>query len=256
MKLAMMFVCAAVAGAQTPSAQNQERVFQFMRDSSPQDLNAALAAIRAGADIPNLSLDSSARTLTVNGPADRVALAEWLFHELDQASPSIQEILVHEFQTTHGDELVRVFYLARAQTAQALTEAAVAVRTMVDKGMLVLQYPALRAVVARGPADQMEIGDWLFHELDQPAAKTLTTGTYGVPVRVPGRSDEVVKVFHLAHLSEPQSFADLVVAIHTTAGIQRIFRCIQPRAVAVRGTAGAVDQAERLVKQRDQAGAM
>ena len=343
MKLAILLVCAASAYAQSDATL--KRVFYFTHTDA-QNFQNIVTALRSVAEVKEASIDNAARSLTVNAPADRMPLADWLFHELDQAAGPVQSTVTHEYslqvETSSGPEVAKVFYLAHAPTQQALNDTQTGVRTVTDVTRLFAYLP-LEAMVARGAAGKMAaaewlirevdrpagdvqapavheygvpmpgprpglpsnvmkvffpahaetqqtmndmvtsirtiadvtrlfthitagalmlcgppetvaIGEWLFHELDQPPSEGLPTGTYSVPVRTPGRPDEVVRVFHLAHAGTRQDLTDLVTVIRTTTGIPRIFASIGPRAVALRGTLLATEQAEGLVKQKDQAG--
>jgi type II secretory pathway component GspD/PulD (secretin) len=346
MKLTTLLVCAASAWAQGQPDADVSRVFNFAHTDT-QNFQDVVTALRTVAEVQEISVDNAARSLTVSASADKMALAEWLFHELDQPAGAVQGAATHEYaqqiETPSGPEVVKVFYLANAKTRQALNDDLTGVRTVTDVPRLFV-YSPLEAMAARGPANKMTaaewlihevdrpagevqapavhtygvampgprtgetsnvmkviflahaetqqaindmitsmrtvadvtrlfahsatkalmvcaapenvaIGEWLFHELDQPPAENLTAATYEVPVHVQGRPDEVVRVFHLAHATTQQQLTDLATTIRSTTGIPRIYTSSGPRAISLRGTLLATEQAGALVKQKDQSGA-
>ncbi|MGH9720246.1 MAG: hypothetical protein ACRD8O_08540 [Bryobacteraceae bacterium] len=65
-----------------------------------------------------------------------------------------------------GDDVVRVFYLTRAETPQRLQEIAVQLRSMTEVRRL-FTYNAHRAVALRGTADQIARADRLIKEWER-----------------------------------------------------------------------------------------
>ena len=94
---------------------------------------------------------------------------------------------------------------------------------------------------------QVAMVDWLVGELDrsEPAP-----GTH--EFRVPGASDDVMRVFFLAHASAPEQVQEMATLLRSTADIQRLFTYNAPKAVALRATGDRVALAAWLVDELDQ----
>ena len=102
--------------------------------------------------------------MALRGTADQIAVAEWLFNDLDKQS---QNPGTHEYRLPGGgDDVVRVFYLMHAATAQRLQQIATEVRSMAEIRRLFI-YNAPRAVAMRGTAAQIALADRLIQERDR-----------------------------------------------------------------------------------------
>jgi hypothetical protein len=66
--------------------------------------------------------------------------------------------------------------------------------------------------------------------------------------RLPGGGDDVVRVFYLTHAETAQRLQEIATSM---AEIRRLFIYNAPRAMAVRGTAGQIALADRLIQERD-----
>lgn len=243
--LVMAALLASAASGQPPAEQLLDRVFHFTHDETAQDMGEIATAIRSTTDIQSLYNDAAQKTMSVRGTAGQIALAEWLFSELDR-QPS-QTSAPHEYRLPgSGDDVVRVFYLAHAETALDLQEVATLVRSMGDIRRL-FTYTAPRALVSRGTAGQIALAEWLITELDRRPSEISVTHEY----RLPGSGDDVVRVFYLMHPATPQRLQEIAVQVRTTAAIRRLFTYNAPRAMALRGTADQMTLADRLIKERD-----
>ncbi len=105
----------------------------------------------------------STRTVGVRGTANQVALANWLNEELEKpASLQGPAVAGPKFLMPGNDEdIVRVFYLARAGTPREFQQAASQIRTATNIRQGYAYY-AQRALVLRGTPGQMEIAEkWI-----------------------------------------------------------------------------------------------
>src|SRR5689334_19100712 len=92
-------------------AQDATRLLRFTGTENPQSQQEIATVLRSIADISELSADAANRTLSITAPAPRIALAEWLFTELDRPSSSTPR----EYRIDpSGAEIVRVSYLNHA----------------------------------------------------------------------------------------------------------------------------------------------
>lgn len=73
----------------------------------------------------------------------------------------------------YQDEVVRVFYVQNASTANEFTEIFNGVRTGAKLTTGVFQVASQNAIIARGSTDTMSIVEKLVHDLDRPKAEVL-----------------------------------------------------------------------------------
>jgi hypothetical protein len=60
------------------------RVFYLTHDETPQDMQEIVNLIRTEADIQRMFPYAARRAIALRGTPDQIALAEWLFNELDK----------------------------------------------------------------------------------------------------------------------------------------------------------------------------
>ena len=248
----------AFAGTGQTPTQSQERVFYLTSDEAPQDLQEISTLTRAITDIGAISSDAARRSLAVRGTPDQVALADWLIHELDRPShaqppaPYGQNPTPTEYLLPFSvDNVVRVFYLNRAESPQQFQEIAAVIRSMADIRRVFIYTPR-RALALRATADQTALAAWLIHELDEPAnAQPTPPSQNPAPqeYRLPG--DDVARVFYLTHPETPQQLQEIVTTIRSIADIRRAFIYNARKAAVVRATAEQVALAAWLVNELD-----
>jgi hypothetical protein len=226
-------------------------VFHFSHIETLQGFQEMATVMRTVIGIRQLSINAAPRTLAMRGTADQVALAEWLLNEMDKPAGGSNSG-AHEYQVPgSSDDVVRVFYLTQTDTGQGLQEIIITIRTIADI-QRIFPCTAPRALALRGTAGQVALAEWLVNALDKPsggAQQSQSSGTH--EYRAPGSSDDVVRVFYLTHTDTVQGLQEIVTTIRTIADIQRIFVCNASRALALRGTAGQVARAERLIVELD-----
>jgi hypothetical protein len=254
-ELAFTVLFASVASGQAPAQQSVDRVFHFTHVETPQGFQEIATVMRTVGEIRQLSVSMAARALAMRGTADQIAVAAWLFNELDKPSSGTQESQNsgrHEYRVPgSSDDVVRVFFLTHMDTAQGLQEIVTALRTVAEI-QRIFSCNATRALALRGTADQMVQAEWLLNALDRPSggaleSQSLSTREY----RGPGSNDDVARVFYVTHSDTAQGLQEIVTTIRTIADIQRIFLCSASRALALRGTADQVARAERLIEEMD-----
>ena len=260
-KFVITALFASVASGQPPAEENLDRVFHFIHTETAQDLQEIATVIRSMADIRQASTDTAQRALALRGTAGQIALAEWLVNELDKPTnrqalaPQSQNSAAHEYRPSgSGDDVVRVFYLTHTETAQELQEVATLVRSMADIRRL-FTYNAPRALALRGTAGQIALAEWLVNELDKPtnrqalAPQSQNSATH--EYRLSGSGDDVVRVFYLTHTETAQRLQEIATQVRSMTEVRRLFTYNAQRALALRGTAGQIALADRLIKERD-----
>ena len=259
MKLTLMVLFVGLALGQTPAGDNVRGTLAFRHIETELEVQTIAKIVQQTAAIRDLSVDTAAGTVTLSGTSDQMALAEWLFHELDWPPMPSPAPATHEFGMPvrvpgGSDEVVKVFYLAHADQ-QTITDITMALRPVADIPRL-FSYDTRRILVARGTADRIVVAEWIIHELDQLPSqiKPGAAHDYPSPLRLPGRSGDLVKVFYLAHADNIQVLINMVQAIRTIAGVSRVYPIYLPRAVVLCASADQMARAERVVRDRDQPG--
>lgn len=184
---------------------------------------------------------NTARALVLRGTPEQIATAEWLLKQLSHDQTGSPEFRVPET----SDEFVRVFYLPNTRTVQDFQEVATLVRSIGEIRRL-LTYNTTRAIALRGTAEQVALAGWLTQELDGPSAPHTASPQY----QIAGKNDGVVKVFYLRNSDSVQSFQQAAQFIRSTTQIRRAFTYNGPRALALRGTATEIGEAELLINAR------
>ena len=255
---AIHFVITALFGTlvagQPPAEETLDRQFHFAHTETVQDLQEICAGIRAITDIRPATLDAVQRVLALRGTTGQVALAEWLFHELDKPVNRRPDEATHEYRLSvsrDGDDIVRVFYLAHTPTIQQFQELVTQVRSITDIRRL-FTYNAPRAAVVRGTAEQIGLAEWLFNQLDRPV--NLQAPAHLGEYRLIGGGDDVVRVFYLTHTPTVQEFQEVVTLVRSITDIRRVFTYNAPRAAALRATATQMAFAEWMFSELDKPG--
>jgi hypothetical protein len=231
---------ASIAFGQTPAEQSVDRTFYFTQAKTAQEFQETAVAIRGITNIRDAVLDPTKMSLALRGTADQIALAQWLYNELDQTTSTTSR----EYRVpSNSDDIVRVFYLTKVQSPQELVEASTLVRSIANIRQAFIDM-ARRAVVIRATSSEVALSDWLFAELDKPSL-----GQYQAS---DGRNGEnVVRVFYLKHAATEQDFMEAVTLTRSIANLRQVFTYTSQRSVAMRGTAGQLALAEWLINQID-----
>src|SRR5260370_8887930 len=109
------FVITALFGsavfAQAPAAGTLDQVLHFTHAETDQDLHEIATDIRGMTEIPQVSIDTAQRTLTLHGTAAQIALAEWLLIQWENPAREPTTSAAHEYRlSTH--HILPVFFLA------------------------------------------------------------------------------------------------------------------------------------------------
>jgi hypothetical protein len=228
---------------QSPDKGDQlDRTFYLTHTATTQQFQEVATVIRTIADIKQISTDNDQKSVTIHATAPQIAMAEWLFNELD--SPLAQPAVPHEYRTPGtGDDVVRVFYLITAPTVQDFQEIATLIRTITDI-QRVFTYNARNALTVRGTDAQMALAEWLVKEIvpDPPSSAHQ---------REMAGNDDVVKVLRLPHTATVQDFQKAATQIRGATQIKKVFTYNRLRAAAFRGTADQIALAERMAQELD-----
>jgi len=230
--------------SETGDPDNVVRVFYLNHAPSLQQLQEVATLVRSVVEVRRLFTYNSTRAIVIRGTVSQVALSAWLIGELDKPAPDSAK---HEYHMPgDGDDIVRVLYLPHAQTVQDFQEEAVLIRSIADIRRL-FTYNAPKAIALRGTKDQMALAEWFVSEFDKSPAGSGTPREF----HLDGGPENVVGLFYLTHAATPQRLQEIAVDVRTTTGVRRLFTYNAPRAMALRGTADQIAQAERLIAERD-----
>jgi hypothetical protein len=125
-----------------------------------------LNAVRTIPQLTKVFGCSATGGVSVRGLPATVALATWLFNQLDQA-PQTSAASPQEFRMPGGaDDVTQVFYLMPGTSAASLQSVIGAVRATMQR--LVFPNSMLSALVMRGTATQIAEADSLIKQMNQP----------------------------------------------------------------------------------------
>jgi hypothetical protein len=150
------------------------RVFYFTHEETAENLQEMINLIRTTADIQRVFSYGPRRAIALRGTPAQIALAEWLFGELDQAvSPQTNRTDAYEHPAPGGrGDAVRLFFFSHGETQQDLQEIIKLIRTTADI-QRIFSYGPRRAIALRGTPAQVALAEWLFGELGTPASEQI-----------------------------------------------------------------------------------
>ena len=253
--VAIIALVAPAASAQ----QDVDRVLQFTSTDSPRNFAEIATAIRSTALILGVSVNAEEKTLALHGNPAQVALAEWLFTNLDkspgQQAGQSQNWAKNEYLLSEtGDDVVRLFYLANTQTVRSFQELVVAVRSVSDIRWM-FTYNNIRAVAVRDTADKAKLAELLFAEMDKPLSEALPSAP-SPEFRLNDPNDpkeNLVRVFYLPNTKSEHEFQQAVTLARSITEIRRMFTYPAPHAVVARGTDDQIALAGWLLAELDRA---
>jgi type II secretory pathway component GspD/PulD (secretin) len=151
----------------SPGAANDQVQVLFLTHSmSPQSMQQIVNTIRVIPQLTKVFPITAPGGVSVRGPTATIALAAWLFSQLDQA-PQASSPAPQQFQMPGGaDDVTQVFYLSPATTIAAFQSMVTTLRTTVTKQ--VFPDEMFNAVTLRGTAAQVAAADLLIKQMDKP----------------------------------------------------------------------------------------
>jgi hypothetical protein len=243
------------------SGDDVVRVFYLSNTETMQRFQEISMVARSIGDIRRLFTYNALRAVVVRGTPDQAALAEFLFNEIDKPGIGLDisqrggSSATYFYRPGGADSVLKVFYLPNTKTVQDFQELATTVRTLTNTRRM-FTYNAPRAVAARGTAEQIEVADWLFNELDNPPnpqeATRQAKGAGRLEYRPTGASDDVVRVYYLRHAQTAQRLQEIAMEAQALSARKRTALPYNPaQAVIVRGTSAEMGLADRLITERD-----
>lgn len=254
--IAALLACPAFG--QPAPGQDVDRVFHFTNSPLPQSRQEICNMVRAIAAIQKASVNDGAGVLAVSGTAAQVAMAEWLFYDMDRPANAPlpgKASLEYNLQGSAND-VVRIFYLANSPGPQSSQEIINAIRSLGDIQRVMI-YNASRALAMRGTVEQIALAEWMINLLDVPAGGLgQDSGRHefvmaGLPPMA-GTTSSVARAFYPKYADTAQGLRETVNLVRTITEIPRAVGVTVPRALAMRGTAEQAALADWLIQQLDQ----
>jgi hypothetical protein len=249
--LALLSLAAGACALAQQTGGSVTQVLSFSISDTPQAMQEITNAIRSLAELPQASLETSVRTLTIEAAPSGEALAGWLLRELDtpQASPSQDPQVASYAGLTDASDQLRVFRLANPVGAQPFQELVNSIRVVPDMSKVFPSF-AKGAIAVRGTADQLALAEWLFKQLDQPPAAPGQTRAeqqfHSALTNLPE-----VRVLYFAHASTAIERQPVVNAVRVIPELTHVFPVMAQGAIAMSGPADRIALAEWLFGQVD-----
>jgi len=242
---AMAVLLGGVAFGQRAAEPMVDRVLVLDAAATPQDIVDMQHALSFIAEVPQTTFDRAQGALLFRATEKQMTAVEWVKRQVDElgiAQAPASRLAPFEIAGRNGTEAVRAIGFGGPMQKTNFIEIAAAVRTVAE-----VTYEATfldrNTMILRGPADSIELADWLATEMNGPAGKGP-----GVHERAVAGSGESARVFAL-NLGEPVRGLGDFYKTARAAGIDRLWLCYRSKAVAVRGNADQIAATERLIRE-------
>jgi hypothetical protein len=243
-------------------AQQTPEIFRVLYSDSkvsPARFQEIATMIARVTGMPQSGVEATETSLMLRGTAAQVALAEWVFTNLDK-SPSEQAQqsqpgAKHEYRVPDGtNDIVRVFYLSNPEKVGDFQEVATAVQSTADISLST--YNDLRAVVMRGTSGHTDLAEFLFAQMDRPGIALNPSqrlqSSASPEFRAHESAEDLVRVFYAPNTTVLE-FQEEVTLVRIMAHFRWCFTYSAPRAIAARGTDRQLAMAEWLFTELDKA---
>jgi type II secretory pathway component GspD/PulD (secretin) len=237
--------CAVFAWGQPAKFERQVTLAHL---KSPDALAPMLRIVAA---LTTVTPDSAARTITMTGTAEQIALAGWLIAQLDKADGVVNGSPEYRVPGS-DDDITRVLPVVHATGNREVVELGTVVRSIFEIRKL-YTFADTNAVIVRGTAAQIAGAEWLLPKLDRPVSTIGDKRDDRQRFRPIGSTDpdDSVAVLHIANTSTEQSHSSAVTSIRSTTQARRAFVYMPTRVIVIRGTAEQLATAEAMVADMD-----
>jgi len=104
---------------------------------------------------------------------------------------------------------------------------------------------AQKSISVEGTPDQIVLAKWLYNEFDQTSSSTSRE------YRIPGKPDDVTRVFYLVNPQDPQEVVEAATIARSISGVRLVFVYNARKALVFRGTAAQIALADFLLSEID-----
>ena len=150
------------------------KVFYLPNTKTVQDFQELATAVRMLTNTRRMFTYNAPRAVAVRGTAEQIEVADWLLNELGKPSNpqetpgQVPGTGPTEYRPTTGsDDVLRVYYLRHAQTAQRLQEIAMEAQALLARKRTAFPYNPAQAVIVRGTSAEMGLADRLITDRDR-----------------------------------------------------------------------------------------
>jgi hypothetical protein len=225
------------------------RVLFFAHTPTLTRFNEVATVILATSQVRRRSTVADSKAFVVRGTGFQVALAEWLFNELDKPAIIASQHTASEIYHYAGggvDHVTRVYYLANAGPVIDFQTISTAMRVITEV-RYTYTYNDRRALIMRGSTKQIALADWLTNELDQlnDAARPASSREYET-----GIGADVVRVFYVKNSGDVEDFQRTVMR----AGVLRAASYRPQQLLTLRGTRKQIEVAEKAMFEQGYSG--
>ena len=151
------------------------KVFYLPNTKTVQDFQELATAVRTLTNTRRMFTYNAPRAVAARGTAEQMETADWLFNELDKSSNpqetprQVQGTGPTEYRPSGtSDDVLRVYYLSHAQSAQRLQEIAMEAQALLARKRTAFPYNPAQAVIVRGTSAEVALADRLITERDRP----------------------------------------------------------------------------------------
>ena len=221
------------------SRDNILRLHHVANAATVQDFQEIATLIRTISDIRYAYTYNAPRILGLRSSAGQIAMAEWLFQEIDQ--PLTAARVAHEyFVSDSSNDVMRVFYMPLTTTVKDFQETATVIRTATGIRRM-YTYNTARAMAARGTIEQIAQAARLLQEKGQAQ---VAQGDFS-----PNGGDDVIGTFQLPLNLTDGELLEAAGALREGLESRRIYSSTA-RVIIVRGTSEQVAQAGRMLQEK------
>lgn len=148
-----------------PKEEGVTQVFYVANAPTVQSFQELATTLRTITQVRRVFTYNAAQAIVVRDTASKMAMAEWLFNELDRPAGASAAASA-EFRATGPDDIVRVFNLTHGGSGADIQTIVPQIRatTSVQRA---LNYAGRSMLILRGTAAQMAAADHLVQELDK-----------------------------------------------------------------------------------------
>jgi len=133
---------------------------------------------------------------------------------------------------------------------QGLQEIATVLRTVGD--IRQLSIDSASTITIQGTTDELAMSGWIIRQLDQPVTDPPSATASPLQYPVAGKSDDVIRVFHVANLPKtPQVIQELLTTLRTVANDQKAYTYTALQDLIVRGPAAQIALSAYLINALD-----
>lgn len=242
-----------VAASLTAQTATETQTFDFASKPDQKTLTEVATLLRVVGKINAVTVDPNTWSVKVTGTPDDLAMAGWMVRNLDQASPSSDPYLV----AGKSDDQIRMFHLTRAGAVspQAVQELVTVIRTVGDI-QKIFNYMDHKDLVVRGTASELALTQFFVSSLDQNpdpqrTAMTMTPEYHYTWNLAPRDTSDTVRVFYLAHSSQPQQIQEILTNLRTVLDVQKVFNFTPLAALVLRASPEIVTASEWMIRSLD-----